>query len=496
VGWARVAPATAQLLLGALAIGGLFAALLVAPLPLWSAQPAQPRPADSPPIEPIGWAGAVVVAVFLVGMCLPFRPYRLALRAVGQAHVSTRLLVALSAGLALIALLIYPAFGSDIFDYVGFERMWVVYGDNPLLALPSQRPTDWATPLVWYPNRSPAYGPLWAILTWPIVRLAGDSVAAEVGGFKVLSVLAYAACCWVIWVSVEPTRRQQAFVMFSWSPLVLFEVLGKVHNDVFPALGIALTLWLARHTAGRFSLVAGVAGGLVKATALAVVPAVAVDVWRRGGWRALVPAALGGLALAALVYAPFWSGPETLAPIWNQTTRLVWSPASLLILAAQHVPGGPYDTTLRAVLGLVWLAACVLVVRQSRQVASASAWLLLATLLLLTSAVFAHYLVPAVALAAVACNPRLDRVVVWLSIGGLAAYGVELLSLVLGEAWLGSDGYRVVGTLVLLLPASIALFCDLRSRHGAGAAQPAEPAAADQSDAQRDDQHAAASYVK
>src|SRR5205823_14222159 len=141
----------------------------------------------------------------------------------------------------------------------------------------------------------PAYGPLWAILTWPIVRLAGDSAAAEVAGFKLLSALAYAACCWVIWLSVEPTRRQRALLLFSWSPLVLFEVLGKVHNDVFVALGSVLTLWLARQTAGRFSLAAGVASGLIKATALAVVPAVAVDVWRRGGWRALVPAALGGL---------------------------------------------------------------------------------------------------------------------------------------------------------------------------------------------------------
>jgi hypothetical protein len=117
-------------------------------------------------------------------------------------------------------------------------------------------------------------------------------------------------------------------------------------------------------------------------------------------------------------------------------------------------------------------------------------------LLLLTSAVYAHYLVAAVALAALAGNPRLDRVVMWLSVGGLAAYAVELFSLVLGPAWLGSDGYRVVGTLVLLIPASLALLADLYSRRGSGATQTTEPAAADEGYAQRDDQHAAASYVK
>jgi hypothetical protein len=79
-----------------------------------------------------------------------------------------------------------------------------------------------------------------------------------------------------------------------------------------------------------------------------------------------------------------------------------------------------------------------------------------ATVLLLAGAVFAHYLVPAVALAAVAPATRLEPLVLWLSIGGLAAYSVELLSLTFGPTWIGSIKYEIVGSLVLLGPAAVA----------------------------------------
>ena len=90
--------------------------------------------------------------------------------------------------------------------------------------------------------------------------------------------------------------------------------------------------------------------------------------------------------------------------------------------------------------------------------------MLLISLLLLTSAVYAHYLVAAVALAAVSDDERLQRLALWFSIGGLGAYAVELLGLPLGPDFLGTDGYRVVGSLVLLAPPALALLpCAVRS---------------------------------
>jgi hypothetical protein len=446
----------AQLSLAGVAIAGLFAIFLVVS-PVWTGQPPRARLSE-PDLAPAGWGGIVLALVLISAACLPFRPYHLAQRA-ADATLATPLLVMLTALIGLVAVLIYPSFGGDIFDYAGFERMWVAYGDNPLRALPIDHAQDWLTPYVWYPDRTPAYGPLWALLTWPLVRLAGDSASAIVAGYKILSTCAYAACCWLIWTSVSSARRKRALVAFAWSPLVLFEALGKVHNDILLALSVLGAVWLLqRRSRGTLSLTSAVAGALVKVTALVVAPPLIAYVWRRAGWRAaLISLGIAAVLVAAL-YVPFWAGPQTLAPVWNQTSRVVWSPASLLIVASAWLPGGPYASAVHVLFGLLWVSVCALLVLRSPLVrpadlAATCGWVLLVSVLLLTSAVYAHYLVPAVALAAISEDERLQRLIFWLSVGAQAAYAVDLLGLTLGPAWLGSDQYRVVGTLVMLGPA-------------------------------------------
>jgi hypothetical protein len=210
-----------------------------------------------------------------------------------------------------------------------------------------------------------------------------------------------------------------------------------------------------------------------KLTALALAPALALHLWHTQRWRGLIVASLAAAALVAVAYLPFWAGAATLQPLLHQTGRLVWSPGSLLILASELLPGGPYPLFVRLLLGCVWLAACTALLRRARPdaspavlggpallgvpalLAAATARQLLVSVLLLTSAVFGHYFVPAVALAAVAADRRLERLVMCLSLGGLAAYGVEVLGLALGPAWNGSPGYQLSGSLVLLGPAAI-----------------------------------------
>ncbi len=452
------------LLVPALALSVLLGVFQVALAPVWAGHPSGPQLATPTPKPPasIGWAGAAVTLFLMLGAVLPFQPYALAQRAAAQLErLPGRLLFALTALPVGAAALIYPGSSSDIFDYVGFERMWTVYGDNPLFALPANHPTDWATPFVWFADRTPAYGPLWALLTWPIAQLAGESASAVVEGYKVLSIAAYALCAWLVWSSSDPDRRGRALVAFAWSPLVLVEVAGKVHNDIFPALGVVLAVWLAgrwRNWTLLLSLPAIVGGALVKVIALPIAPVLLVQFWRQRRRRAAA-AALGLAAgLAILCYAPFWQGPLTLAPIWNQTSRVIWSPTSLLLILSSALSGDAHPVAVRALAGALWAVAGAIIVCRARPdtsaaLASAGGWLLLATVLLLTSAMYAHYLLPVIALAAVSGDARLQRVVLWLSIGGMAAYNVDWLSTTLGVQWLASDSYRVLGTLIMLGPA-------------------------------------------
>lgn len=437
------------------------AVLLDVPLPIWAGQPT-PRPVltAAAPSDELGWAGALIAVGFTLFLCLPYRPYLLALN-LARLRVSPRVLFLLTGLLAAIGLLTYPRFGSDIFDYAAYERMWVVYGDNPLLAVVANRPMDWTFPFVNVQDRTPAYGPLWVLLTWPIVRLAGDSAMAIVVGYKLLSAIAYAVCCWLIWNTVEPVRRRRALMLFAWSPLVLFEVLGKVHNDSLTAVSMLGVIWLAGRGRARAGILVGVAGALIKGTALAAVPPLALRLWRQERWHGQLAVLSGSLILAVALYAPFWAGPRSLDAIWNQTGNLSWSLATVLTALAQCLTGARLDLLVRAALMLIWAAVCVQILRRYRlersdQLATSSGWLLMASLLLLTAAVYGHYFVPLVALAAVAGSRLLDRVVLWLSIGGLAVYSVGALGWVFQPTWIGSIEYQVVGSMVLFGPAAVA----------------------------------------
>src|SRR5206468_4192413 len=105
-------------------------AVLVVPMPVWAGLPT-PAPALSDTADSaLGWLGVVATLGLLALLCLPYRLYVLALR-VATGVVSTRLLICLTVIVAAVGLLAYPRFGSDVFDYAAYERMWVFYGDNP-----------------------------------------------------------------------------------------------------------------------------------------------------------------------------------------------------------------------------------------------------------------------------------------------------------------------------------------------------------------------------
>ena len=439
---------TIALVAAAGTIALIFVVAFVVPQPLWNGQPARPGPAVSPPANlPVGvdWLGLTFALAYALAWTLPFRPYARALALASS--VRPRVLLGLTAALVVAALLVFPGFGSDLFVYVDYARLWAIYGEHPLLAAPISQPADWAFQFVWIPYQPSPYGPLWATLTWPIAIVAGTSIAAQVAGYKLLALAPYLACCWLIWTwPGRRAHRARGLVLFAWSPLVLFETLAKGHNDVLLAFSVLLTFRLA----GRGGLVAGLAGGLVKATGLAVLPSSALSLLRRRAWLPLAANLLVAAVVAVAAYAPFWRGPETLLPILAQTSRVVWSPGSVLIAL------GADAGTVRVLLAVVWAATIGLVLWRVRDPVMSACVVLLATLLLLTTAFFAHYLVPVIALAAVLEQEpaRVQRVVLALSVGAMATYAVELLSLAFGPSFIGSPSFQIVGSLVLLLPAA------------------------------------------
>ena len=72
---------------------------------------------------------------------------------------------------------------------------------------------------------------------------------------------------------------------------------------------------------------------------------------------------------------------------------------------------------------------------------------------------------PVVALAAVGGDRRLERLALALCLGALASYAVEMLAPAMpGEAWIGSAGYQVLGSVLLLGPLVLTMLSMLRDR--------------------------------
>ena len=438
--------------LAASTIALIFGLALIAPMPFWHAEPHGPSTAvGQTAADGLGWPAALLAVGFALALCAPYRPYILALRC---AHaVPTRLLVLLTVALGLVAAAIFPGFGSDLLVYLDYERLWTVYGANPLLAFPNMHPEDWAFAFTWIPQQPSPYGPLWPILTWPIARLAQDDVWAWIGGYKLLSLAAYATSCGLVWGSAEPAHRKRALVLFAWSPLVLFEVLGKAHNDSLLGVSTLGAVWFARrHPA--LALPVATAGMLIKLSGLAVVLGLVVALLRRRAWRPLAIGLATSAGLTLAMYGAFWSGPDTLAPVLFQTSRVVWSPGALVISVFGSVLPR-VDLLARLTTAAVWAATCALLVLRGRDLVRDTSVLLMATLLLLTTAFFAHYLVPVVALAALSGSRRLEHFVAALSMGSLAAYSVELLGAAFPASWIGSSAYQSLGSLVTLLPGAV-----------------------------------------
>jgi len=162
------------------------------------------------------------------------------------------------------------------------------------------------------------------------------------------------------------------------------------------------------------------------------------------------------------VYLPFWSGTATFSPIWQQTSGFGWSLATLLTVALSPGLDSSVAFAVRVVLALLWASIVgVLVLRRCvdrpADLATATGWLLIATLLLLTGALYGHYFVPVIALAAVSGEPILERATRWLSLGGLAVYAVGPIGVALDPLWVGTLPYQAIGTAVLFGPLTLAM---------------------------------------
>ena len=227
------------------------------------------NPADNPPpIDPTSWKET---AIFFAACTLLALFYLLAVRYLPK-RIDRRFLLLATLLFGGICVLAPVVTSQDIFSYIAYARMGVIYHLNPLTATPLQIAQDPTYVHLYWVNQPSAYGPTWTLITsslqW-LTDLSGftgsKNVALMVVALRLFGLAVHIWSTLLVWTVCgylqqahgrrSPLLQLQATLTFAWNPLLLFEACVNTHIDTIVLLFVLLTLWfLVRKPAPHASI--------------------------------------------------------------------------------------------------------------------------------------------------------------------------------------------------------------------------------------------------
>jgi hypothetical protein len=207
---------------------------------------------------------------------------------------------------ALLQLLVFAGpilLSTDVFSYIAYARMGVVHGINPYLHGPVAIAGDPVFKYVgidWI-HVATAYGPVYTLLSYPLAPLG---VVGALWGMKLEALAASTGTLLLTWRCARLRGFDPAFALLAVgaNPLYLIYGLGGAHNDLILTLLIMAAVAFALVERDAASGAAVVAGALVKATGVVLLPFIVLS---QRSWRPLFGAALAAVLGALLAYAVF-----------------------------------------------------------------------------------------------------------------------------------------------------------------------------------------------
>lgn len=388
-------------------------------------------------------------------------------------------------GPAIVNVLLYPVGALDVFNYMIELKLTYFYHENPyLVTFEGFRDDSFALP-AFLVNVPLFYGPVWLLFSWlPTVFVGFESFIRVLVALKIFNaMLLFGTAILASRFHADPRKRWLTAFLVLANPLVLFEGIANVHNDVMMTFFLVAAVLALK----KKSVLAGpllVLATLVKFYPLALAPLFVVRVFAdRWGWRkAAISAGLSIVALIAVV-APYWSGGDMVDGLRDgidQSQEM--DHVSIFSLAQQYeqqrVAEDSYNTTflkslsssdvltdatrsnLRngfAVAFIVFAVGIALSTLRGRSMELAAVETLLLFLLLQTN-LYPWYLIPIIALVAV----QLDRIgLIYLFIAsalGLFYYPMY----VYGHFNSGWERFHVHLFLALFLTAPVVLYLAAR----------------------------------
>ncbi len=186
--------------------------------------------------------GTTLKLLFTVAIGVMYAAYVLAIKRAGRLPV--RWVLAAILAVHATFLLSPPLSLTDLFNYVNYGRMEVLYNLNPYTTIPILEPHSDPAFLLsnWHELLSP-YGPLFTLITFAVVPLG---IAGSFWALKCILVLTSLATIALVWRCARLLERDPlpAVVFAGLNPVVLVWGLGGDHNDFLMVFFIVLGFYL------------------------------------------------------------------------------------------------------------------------------------------------------------------------------------------------------------------------------------------------------------
>ena len=291
----------------------------------------------TPPSVALSWRQ---IPLLLATILVVFLVYVFALRRLSQSSIGYRYILYSTFLLGLLCILVPVVTSPDIFSYISYARIGVIYHLNPLTTLPTTISSDPVFVHLYWKNQPSAYGPTWvaisSLLQWFTLPLGVQSLLPMVLALRVFGLFTHLCSTLLIWSivgqlqqrygHVSAQKRLVATLAFAWNPLLLFEACVNAHNDsallLFILLAIQFLLPASHRWRGNIlATLMLVLATCLKLNAVLLMPLFFIFIWKqehRENVPVKVPFAKTFTLLLAyagtiiLLYAPFWQNGQLL----------------------------------------------------------------------------------------------------------------------------------------------------------------------------------------
>ncbi len=277
--------------------------------------------------------------LLLVAFTLIFLLYLLAVYIL-PSRISRRYILLSTLLLGFILVFCPIVTSQDVFSYIAYARMEVLYHLNPLTTVPAQLRHDPVYPNIFWVNQPSIYGPVWTLLAsalqWVSLLVFGArAILPMVLFMRLISLAFHLASVQLVWAIIGQlqhingysseqarTQRTRATLAFAWNPLLLFEACVNAHTDTTVLFLLLLALWflLSSPQKARSTYLGAVFFALaicLKINYVLLLPGFLLFLWAQhpqSSWlRRTREVAVAGsifVVICVLLYLPFWGHGE------------------------------------------------------------------------------------------------------------------------------------------------------------------------------------------